>query len=370
MRFIDGAGFEGLVRELVTRGYVVIGPVLRDGAIRLEPITDPSELVSGVGDRQEAGRYEVSQADGERRRFSLSNGPDSAKRFLFPARETTTDLSRGDGRIRIEERALDQPRYAFVGLRSCDLHAIALQDHVFLEGPVADQPYELRRSSAFLIGVDCAEPGGTCFCASTGTGPACTQGFDLALTEVSSGFVVRTGSTAGEELVASIGFRQATVREETEAERVRASAEGKMGRSHDVEGVSDLLVRNRTHPRWAAIAERCLACGNCTAVCPTCFCHDVVDTVALGGDRTARTREWASCFSREFSHVAGGPVRRSGAARYRQWLTHKFSSWVDQFGTLGCVGCGRCISWCPAGIDLMAEIEEIRRTDGLVEAEA
>jgi Fe-S-cluster-containing hydrogenase component 2 len=113
------------------------------------------------------------------------------------------------------------------------------------------------------------------------------------------------------------------------------------------------------HPRWDDVARRCLTCGNCTMVCPTCFCTQVTDTTDLTGDHAERWRRWDSCFTLEYSHVHGGSVRTSTRSRYRQWLTHKLSTWHDQFGTTGCVGCGRCIAWCPVGIDLTEEVRAL-----------
>lgn len=119
----------------------------------------------------------------------------------------------------------------------------------------------------------------------------------------------------------------------------------------------------RYRPRCREVAPRCLACANCTMVCATCFCHDVVDGVSLSGELATRSRDRASCFSAEFSWAAGAVVRESRAPRYRQWLAHKFASWIDQSRVSGCVGCGRCITWCPVGIDVAA----IRATSGAVE---
>jgi len=125
-------------------------------------------------------------------------------------------------------------------------------------------------------------------------------------------------------------------------------------------GLRELLYRKLEDPHWESVASRCLACGNCTAVCPTCYCARVVDDVAIDGSAAERRQEWESCFNPEFSHLPGGSVRGSIGARYRQWITHKLASWHDQFGTSGCVGCGRCISWCPVGIDITAEVAALR----------
>jgi sulfhydrogenase subunit beta (sulfur reductase) len=363
VRFIDRTGCERLLDELRRRGYELIGPTVRDGAIVLDLIGGIRDLPAGIREVQGPGRYRLEQHD-DARLFDWAHGPDSAKRFLFPPREALSEAVREGADLRIHAAPQEDHRFAFIGLRSCDLHAIAVQDRVFLDGPVPDRPYAARRRGAFVVGVNCGTPGETCFCASMGTGPRCTVGFDIALTELEHGFLAEVGTESGQEVLTAIGARPATDEEQVEAERIRRDAEEAMGRELDTSDLPDLLYRNRQHPRWVDVAERCLVCGNCTSACPTCFCNDVVDTSDIMGTTATRTREWASCFSVEFSHTAGGDIRTSREARYRQWLTHKFSSWIDQFGTSGCVGCGRCITWCPVGIDVTDEIAAIRARDG------
>ena len=136
-----------------------------------------------------------------------------------------------------------------------------------------------------------------------------------------------------------------------------------MGRAMDTHDIRDLLLDNLDHPRWDAVASRCLSCANCTLVCPTCFCSAVEDTTDLSGEEAERARVWDSCFSVDYSYIHGGSVRQSGRSRYRQWMTHKLGTWFDQFGTSGCVGCGRCITWCPVGIDITEEVAAIRATE-------
>lgn len=133
-------------------------------------------------------------------------------------------------------------------------------------------------------------------------------------------------------------------------------------RTLDTDGIRDLLFDNLDHPRWDEVASRCLACTNCTLVCPTCFCSTVEDTTDLTGGVAERWQTWDSCFTMDFSYIHGGSVRKTHRARYRQWLTHKLASWIDQFGTSGCVGCGRCITWCPVGIDLTEEVRALRES--------
>jgi ferredoxin len=364
---IDRSGFAQLLEALDADGYDLVGPTVRDGAIVLDRIEGVEDLPAGVAEQQRPGGYELSNR-GDERLFDWAHGPESAKRFLFPPREVLAKVRRtGAGLVTEPGSDGDERPVAFVGLRSCDLHAIQVLDRVFLD---LDPAYRRRRESAVYIGVNCSVPGSTCFCASMGTGPRCTIGFDLALTELEDGFVVEVASPRGEEILERVPGRDAVGEEVARVERTAREAEARMGRHLDAQAVPALLSRNREHPRWAEVAERCLACANCTSVCPTCFCHDVTDQVSLSGDEATRTREWASCFGEEFSHIVGLEVRKGRASRYRQWLTHKFSAWVDQFGTSGCVGCGRCITWCPVGIDVVEEIEAIRRDDVLEEAPA
>jgi ferredoxin len=264
---------------------------------------------------------------------------------------------------------------AVIGVRSCDLHALAIQDKVFLGGPYVDPGYKARREKLFVVAVNCRRAAATCFCHSMKTGPAAKNGFDLALTEMDSTFVVEVGSTKGGEIVSRIDWVPATLQQLEASRAVSANLEGELrardskSRSEpgaprerflDTTDIHDLLLENLEHPRWAEVAERCLACANCTLVCPTCFCASVEEVSDLSGDHVRRERAWDSCFNAEHSYMNSGTVRKSTASRYRQWLTHKLATWIDQFGTSGCVGCGRCITWCPVGIDLTEEVAAIR----------
>ena len=213
------------------------------------------------------------------------------------------------------------------------------------------------------MAVNCAEAGGTCFCVSMGSGPKVEAGYDLALTEITEGehrFVVEAGSEAGREVLAELPGRAAMDGDLDAAEAVVQRTAASMGRQMRSDDLRELLAANLEHPRWDDVADRCLTCGNCTMVCPTCFCTSVEDSSDLTGAESSRTRRWDSCFTMDFTHVPGGSVRASARSRYRQWMTHKLSSWVDQFGTSGCVGCGRCLTWCPVGIDITEEVRAIR----------
>jgi len=358
--------FPILLQALRARGYEVIGPRVRDGAIVYDELASVDDLPIGYSDEQEAGTYRLRRRN-DSALFGYAVGPHSWKKVLHPPVLRLTQATRTDGDVTVTSSVAAQedhiPKRAFVGVRSCELHAIAIQDRVFLGGPYVDPAYRARRENLFIVAVNCAQAGGTCFCVSMQTGPRATFGFDLALTEVLEGnrhyFVVVVGSAAGAELLDEVPHAKADDDERRAAEHVIARTAASMGRTLDTTDIHQRLQQRSEHPRWEETAKRCLTCGNCTMVCPTCFCTTVEDATDLTGRQAERVRRWDSCFTLDFSYIHGGSVRSSGKARYRQWLTHKFSTWFDQFGTSGCVGCGRCITWCPTAIDVTEEVAAI-----------
>lgn len=363
---IDSAGLHGLVEELRRRDFAVVAPVLRDSAIVLAEIESAAELPYGWGVDVAPGTYRV-RPRADRFAFGHSAGPQSWKQFLHPPRQrvwSTQSPNTQSPNTKAPEPD-SQPRYAFLGVRGCDLAAIGILDRVLAGGTHPDGSYAGRRNGAFIVAVNCTEPGGLCFCASMGTGPACGPGFDIALTERLDGeavhYVTEAGSAEGAEVLAAVGPRPARPDECRAAIGEIASAATAMGRRMPQVDLRQLLVDARDSAHWSDIAARCLTCGNCTMVCPTCFCSSAVEVTDVSGARAERWLEWASCFELDFTFVHEGPVRRSGASRYRHWLTHKLSSWHDQFGSSGCVGCGRCIAWCPTGIDITEEMAAFAR---------
>jgi ferredoxin len=365
---LESDALEALIALLRERGHIVLGPTVRDGAIVYEELESAAQLPAGWGDAQEAGAYRLRRRrDGAL--FGYAVGPHSWKRFLLPARLRLWRARReGDG-FELDEGDGGHPSrpLALIGVRGCELRAIAVQDRVLIGGTYADADYARRREGAFIVAVDCHEPAATCFCTSMGTGPAVGPGYDLALSELLDGehrFLARAGSERGAELLAALPRREATAADEHAAAAAVERAAARIGRSVETDDLRGLLARNLEHPRFAEVAERCLTCGNCTMVCPTCFCTSIEDTSDLAGAEAERVRTWESCFSVEHSYIHGGSLRPSSRSRYRQWLTHKFGTWHDQFGSSGCVGCGRCISWCPVGIDVTEELAAIRVEQG------
>jgi ferredoxin len=358
-RFLSKPRLDELIERLRQHGYRTLGPTVRNGAIAFDEVQTLLDLPVGLRDEQEAGLYRlVPGIDGEV--FGVVNGPGSLKPLVFAPSETLVEMRREGRGFGVEAVAPDAPRLAVLGVRACDLAALAVQDRVFLHDRYRDAHYAARRANLLLIAVNCTRAAATCFCVSMGTGPRARRGFDLALTELDDGFLVEYGSEAGESLLAGWDLPSARSSAAQEAERRTAACAASMGRALDTSDLPRLLYDNLDHPRWDDVAQRCLACTNCTMVCPTCFCHSVTDAAELSGATTQRVRQWDSCFSYEHAHIHGKNFRPLIRDRYRQWLTHKLASWIDQFGTSGCVGCGRCITWCPVGIDLTVEVAAIR----------
>jgi ferredoxin len=370
---IEAEALGSLVQALRGHGYRVLGPTVRDGTIVYDELERAEELPIGWTDRQDGGTYRLERRHDEAR-FGYAVGPHSWKQFLFPPRVRLWQARRnGDAGIEVEEEPVEGQPLALFGVRSCELHAIAIQDRVFLGGRTVERDYALRRENVFLVAVNCFEPGGTCFCVSMGTGPEVESGYDLVLSEILEGrhrFLVEAGTERGAGVLRELAGEPAEPSDRDAAHRATDAARGKMGRHMEASDLRDLLARNLEHPRWDDVAERCLTCGNCTLVCPTCFCSTVEDVTDLEGDHAERWRAWDSCFTLDHSYIHGGAIRPSGRSRYRQWMTHKLGTWHDQFGSSGCVGCGRCITWCPVAIDITEEVAAIRSTEGSLDARA
>jgi len=345
--------------NLRASGFSLIGPTVREGAVVLDEISGVEDLPLGWTAEQGPGRYRLKQTR-QQEYFGYGVAPQSWKRFLHLPQLALFTVEKTDGKWVFKPAQETIPPRAFIGVRACELSAIGIQDRVFISGEFHDPHYMRRRERIFILAANCGRAYSTCFCTSMKTGPKVTGGFDLALTELPNAFVVEVGSEMGSEMLRDTPWESATAFDLGRAAQSVQNAEREIERELSTDDLPKLLYDNLEHSRWDDVAARCLSCGNCTQVCPTCFCVTVEDTCDLKATVAERTRVWDSCFVREFSHVHGGNIRPTIRARYRQWLTHKLASWIDQFGTSGCVGCGRCITWCPVGIDLTEEVKAIR----------
>lgn len=355
---------------LCKRGYRVIGPTLGEGAIVYDDLNSIANLPVGWTDEQDGGAYRLKKRN-DNALFGYSVSPHSWKKFLFPSSLRLWQAKRNGNTFQIIPENEEIRKFAFIGVRACDIHAISIQDKVLMNGQYTDLHYKSRRKDTFIAAVNCGKAGGTCFCVSMNTGPKATFGFDIAMTEIIESdrhyFLVEAGTELGADILDEMPHTKASKKERCAADAVVNKTSEQMGRKMDTTNIKELFYRNYEHPRWDNVAERCLTCANCTMVCPTCFCTTVEDVTDLTGEHAERWRKLDSCFTMDFSYIHGGSIRPSVKSRYRQWITHKLATWIDQFGASGCVGCGRCITWCPVAIDITEEVEAIRKSEPVKE---
>lgn len=336
------------------------GPQVIDGAIVYEMIDDVSQLPWGMRDLQSPGRYRLEKTNKNLAFAGWSNGPQSIKPLVFKPREVLWKAARDEaGKLTIKP-VVDKPvSRAIIGVRACDLAGLAIQDRIFLQDKYVDEKYKHWRDNLFLIAVNCVYSSENCFCESAIGGAKAKAGYDIAMTELDDGFVVSIGSQAGEKIISKLKLKHTTDEKIKQADQLIDAASKSQQKKLPNGNIRDKLFSNLDHPQYDDVAKRCLSCTNCTMVCPTCFCHNQFEEPALNGKESAHMREWDSCFTRGHSFLSHAVIRENTRMRYRQWITHKLGSWFDQFGMSGCVGCGRCITWCPVGIDITAEANKI-----------
>jgi len=353
--FLPRSRLQRLIDILKQDGYTCIGPQFRDNTIHYDVIDSVDRLPQGLSDQQTPGHYQLGPA-GHPRYFAWANGPQALKPLLFAPREALWQSQAGEEEdLHFSEVIPATEPLAVIGVRACDIAALYIHDKHFLQQTYRDPCYLARRQKLLLVAVNCTHPAETCFCASTGDGPQASYGYDLALSELDDGFIVEAHTEKGLSIQSRLELDSVTVTQSETAHAANRHAAQQQTRRLPSRNLQQPLFDNLEHPRWDDIAQRCLSCGNCTSVCPTCFCHSEFDEAALDGSRSTHYRQWDSCFNQGHSYIHGITIRSDTRLRYRQWLTHKLGSWHEQYGRSGCVGCGRCISWCPVGIDLTEE---------------
>ena len=364
--FLSMQGLSQMISTLREKGYTVVAPTARDGVITFAEIVSVDQIAAGVRDEMGPGYYRLVD-DPLSRPFNYVVGQDSPKRFFFPPKLELVTMHIEGKQFVLDNTAPKPPKLAILGVRPCDLAAIHVQDRVFGYGDEAaaqrceaDTYYNQARKQSLLIAVNCTQPSATCFCDSMGTGPRAKKGFDLSMTELGGGFILRAGSDEGRDLVGELPVREPSPSEVELGQLKIDQAIERMGRKLDTDHLMELFDEQIDHPSWDEVAKRCMTCSNCTMVCPTCFCSTVTDSNDLATGTATRTRHWESCFTHEFSYTTAGPVRGSTRARYRHWMRHKLGTWWHQFDSSGCVGCGRCITWCPVGIDITEQAHRLR----------
>jgi len=353
----------GIFNYLSAENYQNIGPKARDGAIMIEALSSFNDMAQGYHEEIEKGHYRINdKQDGSL--FQYTVGPQSFKKYLNPARRKLWGAKKNGNGFKVIPEETTPPKMALWGIRSCDISSIDILDHVFM-GDYENDWYRAARNNLLVIAVGCTTCSSNCFCTSMGTGPMPENNYDLLITEVTGEnhyFICETGSENGEKIANVLRFPKAKKEDVSEALNRVKQVEEKMSKRFNPEEAAVILKDNIESPHWDEVAKRCLSCANCTLVCPTCFCSSTEDVTDVTGDHTERWLRWDSCFNGDFSYLHGGNIRNTTKSRYRQWMTHKLSSWYDQFGSSGCVGCGRCITWCPVGIDLTEELLSIKST--------
>ncbi len=357
-----------LLNELRTQGYRCVGPQVRDDAIIYDDLESVEQLPWGIKDEQKPGSYRLIQTE-KTQAFAWANSAQAIKPLLFKPKELLWKVQKNlEGRLVFQQTPPQPELIALIGVRSCDLAAMAVQDKVFIQDKYVDERYKAQRERLFIIAVNCSYSGGNCFCVSTGDGPEAKQGFDIAMTEIDHGFVITQCTSQAEKIITALKLASSTALQIEQSQQGIARAIQMQTKKMPSVNVRDVLFANLDHPRWDNVAERCLSCGNCTSVCPTCFCHTETEKPTLDGACSEHGREWDSCFTAGQSYIHDTVIRDTTKARYKQWLTHKLASWWDQFDTSGCIGCGRCVTWCPVGIDLTEEIAAISGESNQVSA--
>ncbi len=362
--FCNTAQFEQLLDLIRGAGYKLLGPRVSDGVIIYDELRSAKDLPIGWMDEQDPGRYRLKKRN-DSAYFGYNLGPHSWKKYLFPSKEKLWSANKQEGKLVIlQEVSPADEKMAFLGVRACEMQGIFVLDKVFNTKLATYPQYQRRRESTLIVAVNCTTAANTCFCASMQSGPAVKEGYDISLTEVIDEkqhyFLLEIGSERGRSICADLPLRAAT-NEECDLARMHVERTiEKMIRKVDNAHVHEVLMNTWDSKQWDKVAERCINCANCTMACPTCFCSDTEEVVSIDGSNAERWQNWESCFNLSHSYVHGGSVRTSAQSRYRQWLTHKFGTWWDQFGVSGCVGCGRCITWCPVGIDVTEELKQLQ----------
>jgi len=330
----------GLLESLMGE-YEVFAPVKRDGLVLFDRIGSASEAF-----------------------LDYQNSLMPAKQLTFPQAETLFSYSSAKGEVKIEVPQREEKPQLIFGIRPCDASSFVVLDRVF-DGEQYKDPYYLqRREKTITVSMGCVKPRSTCFCTSVGGGPFSTEGSDLLLIDIGDRYVAQTVSDKGAQLLEKRGFRDATGDELALAAAVIEAAAASMGPGVETDGLKDKLDSRFDDSIWQRLSEKCLGCGICTFLCPTCHCFDIVDEAV--DSKGERIRIWDSCQFPLFTLQASGlNPRPTVKERFRQRMMHKFSYFVDNYSRVGCVGCGRCITECPVNLDLRQVLNSVSRLEGV-----
>ncbi|GAB6179149.1 4Fe-4S dicluster domain-containing protein [Desulfotomaculum defluvii] len=296
---------------------------------------------------------------GEEAKLDYANTKKPGKEILFPQSEELFNYTVDTEGVRMQDNVDGQATIVF-GMHPCDVKSWVLLDNVFKNDQYTDVYYLTRRANTLVVGLGCNEPASTCFCSSVACGPFAKEGSDIFLTDIGEAYVVEGISEKGKELVAKLGLSEAGA--EAKAAAAKLQAEVKADGSVNIEGMAEKLRTIYDHEYWNKLYEKCLGCGACTYLCPTCHCFDIADEAT--DCNGCRVRNWDACMFPLFTlHGSGHNPRPSGKERWRQRLMHKFNYFVERYNATACVGCGRCIKNCPVNLDIRQALADIQALD-------
>ena len=334
---LDKKDFQPFLQNLMDE-YDLFAPVrLADGVFAYKKIDQPEEVD-----------------------LSASNTQKPAKEVFFPQSETMFRYEKAGNEARITSTEGVERKRVILGARPCDIQAVSLIDQVFSGKEYTDVYYANKRDATTVIGMACNHPLSTCFCTSMKGGPFAREGSDLFLIDLGEAYLVELHTEKGTAFSQNKFLKKAGPNDLNLAKEIEEKASKRTDASLPVEGIDKKLDQMVENPFWEKVQEKCLGCRVCTYLCPTCHCFDIVDEALT--NKGQRVRNWDSCLSTLYSlETSGHNPRPTNRERTRQRIMHKFNYFPKNFDQIACVGCGRCILYCPAGFDIRQTIKEIQK---------
>jgi ferredoxin len=315
--------------------YQVFAPAAVGDVLRFKPVDDPASVS-----------------------LEYDNTTVPPKELMFPQTETLFKYRLGQTDIEPEVPDASAKR-AVVGIRPCDALAYTIVDNLY-GWDFPDPYYQKRREATTLVGLACSDPCANCFCPSVGGAPASEKGLDALIFDLGDSYYVKTMTDKGEDFAKAAGLEAAGDAEAKAAAKQGEEALAKVQRSIDTAGIPEHLPELYDDKFWEQFSDRCLSCGICTFLCPTCHCFDIQDESE--GFDARRARMWDTCMFAEYTrHTSGHNPRPTRKERTRNRISHKYSYFPEKFDVIACVGCGRCINNCPVNIDILDILEKSKQ---------
>jgi NAD-dependent dihydropyrimidine dehydrogenase PreA subunit len=290
--------------------------------------------------------------------LSASNPQKPAKEVFFPQSETMFRYEKAGKQHQVTSTEEVERKRVILGARPCDIQAVLLIDQVFSGKEYTDVYYVNKRKATTIIGMGCDHPLSTCFCSSMKGGPFSREGSDLFLIDLGEAYLVELLTEKGTAFQNNKFLKEANTKEINSAKEIEEKASKKTDDSLSVVGIEKRLDQMLENPFWERVQEKCIGCRVCTYLCPTCHCFDIADEVLT--NKGQRVRNWDSCLSSLYSQeTSGHNPRPTNRERTQQRIMHKFNYFPKNFDRIACVGCGRCILYCPANFDIRQAIKEI-----------